>query len=119
MIFWTAATWILTPLGVFYFGFNAVAFISAIISTSFVFVVFLVRKYLDFNVFRVVTFPALASFVMGAVIYFLSPLIITNPLGLIFMIVVGGMVYFSMMFLMAKNQILSDLRLIKSNFLDK
>lgn len=115
MIFWTVTTWILTPLGVFYFGFNAVSIVSAIISSSAVFVVFLVRKYIDFNIFKVATYPALASLVMGVVLYLLSPTVIQNAYTLIFMIVLGGVIYFSMMFIMAKEQIIADIKSIRIN----
>lgn len=119
MIFWTLTTWILTPLAVVKLGFNGVAIVSAAISLSVVFVVFLVKRYIKFNLFRSIIFPILGSLVMGVILYGLSPIIVNDLLGFIFMILIGVMVYFLTMYLIAKKQVLEDIKLIKSHLLDR
>ena len=52
---------------------------------------------------------------MGVVIYFLSPLVVKNIIMLILMIVFGAVVYFSTMFALAKNEILSDIKFVREN----
>jgi len=115
MIFWTCATWILTPIAISHFGFNGVSMASAFISLSTVAVIFIVKKYIKFNVFRVVSYPLLATLIMGIVLYFTASFVITDFLTLIVMIVGGAILYFVTMLLLAKKQIIADVRLIKEN----
>lgn len=115
MIFWTVSTWIFTITGVFYFGFNAVAVVSAAVSVSAILVVIIVRKYIDFNIFKATFHPFVATLAMSLVLYPLSSFFINNILSLVLMILVGGMVYFLVIFALAKRQILADIQMIKNN----
>ena len=115
MVFWTITTWVLTPLLIVLMGFNGVAIASAIISLSVVLVVYLVRRHIEFNVFKAAGYPFLCSAVMTAVVYLLSPLIIKGFASLFFMIFVGAVVYFFSMFLFAKKEVFADIELIRSN----
>jgi len=115
MIFWTIATWILTPLMIFIFGFNGVAIASAIISSSVVFVVYLVKKHINFDLLGTISFPFLGSVIMGLAIYFLSPILIKSLISLIFMILLGAVIYFFTILLFARKQFIDDLKLIKEN----
>ncbi len=115
MVFWTISTWTLTVLGVSMFGFNAVAVVSALISMSAVFVVILVRRYIDFNIIRPTLPPFIATVFMSLVMYPLSSFIIKDTLTLFLMIVIGGMVYFLVIFAIAKKQIILDIKMIKEN----
>jgi len=115
MIFWTCATWILTPIAISHFGFNGVSMASAFISLSTVAVIFIVKKYIKFSVFRVVSYPLLATLIMGAVLYFTASFVITDFLTLVLMIIGGAILYFVTMILLAKKQIIADVRLIKEN----
>ncbi len=115
MIFWTGATWVLTPLAIFIWGFNGVAIVSAVVSTSVVLVVYLVKRNIEFSILKITGFPAFSAILMGVVLYTLSPLVVKNFPTLFFMIIVGIMVYFFTMLLFARTQIIEDLRLIKTS----
>lgn len=115
MIFWTIATWVLTPVAVFNFGFNGVAAVSALISSSMFLVVYVVRKHVKFNFLRAVIYPLVSSFVMGVGVYFLGTLFVKDFVSLIFVIASGAILYFAVIFLLAKNVIVSDIVLIKAN----
>ncbi len=115
MVFWTVSTWIITPLSILAFGFNGVSYASAFIALSVVFVVIISKRFIKFAVFRVLVNPFLAAVFMGGVIYFISPLVVKNIPMLIFMIVFGAVIYFSTMFALAKNEILSDIRFVREN----
>ncbi|MCL5113772.1 MAG: oligosaccharide flippase family protein [Patescibacteria group bacterium] len=115
MVFWTAATWIMTPLAIAIFGFNGVSFASAFIALSVVVVVVISKRFIKFTVFRILINPILAAIFMGGVIYFLGPLVIRNVVTLILMIVLGAVIYFSTMFVLAKNEILSDIKFVREN----
>ncbi len=115
MVFWTVSTWVITPLAIMMFGFNGVSFASAFIALSVVLVIFISKRYIQFNVIKMLINPFLAAIFMGGVIYFLSPLVVKNIVMLIFMIIFGAVLYFSTMLALAKNQILSDIKFIREN----
>jgi O-antigen/teichoic acid export membrane protein len=112
MVFWTIATWVLTPILIVFMGFNGVAAASALISISVVLVIYLTRKYVRFDVFKATMFPFLAAAIMGVVIYLLGPLVIKNLISLLFMIGFGAMVYFLCIFLFARNEVTADVQLV-------
>jgi O-antigen/teichoic acid export membrane protein len=114
MIFWTVATWILTPLLIALYGFNGVSIASAVISLSVVGVVVLVKRYIKFNIFHIVIYPFVATAVMGVVLYFFSNLIHNFPLFFL-SIFVGGGTYLAVIYLLARQLIISDIQLVIEN----
>lgn len=115
MIFWTISTWVLTVFGVLYFGFNAVAVVSAVVSVSAIFVVFIVKRTIDFNIFRAIVNPLMATILMSLILYPLSSMFIKGVPSLLLMIVIGAVIYFIVMFALAKKQIIADVRMIREN----
>lgn len=115
MIFWTIATWVLTPLAIVFFGFNGVAVASAIISLSVVAVVYLVKRHVAFTILPVITSPFIASVVMGVVVYFLSPFLVHTIALLVVMMLIGIAVYFGMIFLIARKQVIADVKMVLEN----
>lgn len=115
MIFWTAATWILTPIAIARFGFNGVSIASAVISASVIVVIYLVKKHINFSVRKVTGFPAFGALFMGTAIYFLSPYVVRDLPTLILMIILGIVIYFLTMLALARSQIIEDLKLVRAN----
>lgn len=115
MIFWTISTWILTPLAIVFIGFNGVAITSMVISFSLFIVIYLTKKYIAFSVIKSIIYPLISATIMGIALYALSPMIVKNLLMLIVIIILGGILYLSTIFLLAKNQILSDIKLVREN----
>ena len=115
MAIWTISTWVLTFLGVSYFGFNAVAAVSAIVSVSAIFVVIFVRRYIKFSIFKAIFNPFLATVFMSAILYPLSSIFVKDIFTLILMILAGGMVYSLLIITLAKQQILADIKMVKEN----
>jgi O-antigen/teichoic acid export membrane protein len=115
MIFWTIITWVLTPLLITVWGFNGVAIASAIISTSSLGVVYIVKRRVNFKFIGIIIYPLLSSVLMGIAVYFLSKFWVTNIFNLLGVIVVGAILYFASMFLMSKKQIIADINLIREN----
>jgi O-antigen/teichoic acid export membrane protein len=112
MVGWTIATWVLTPILIVFMGFNGVAAASALIASSVVLVIYLTRKYIKFNVFKAAMYPFLAAAIMGVIIYFLGPIVVKDLVSLVFMIMMGAMLYFLCIFLFARNEVLADARLV-------
>lgn len=112
MIFWTISTWLLTFILIRFYGYLGVAMASAIISTSVVIVVYITRKYVEFNVFRAITVPFLGSIVMGIVLYLTLPLFVNNIWTLILSIILGGVLYFGTALLIGRKLVINDLKTI-------
>ncbi len=80
MIMWTALTWVLTPIGVFLFGFNGVAIAAFVISFSSVLPIFYVKKIVNIQVWDQVWRQLVASGAMAAVGVGFLPLMNTHLL---------------------------------------
>ena len=114
MIFWTVLTWIFTPIAITMIGFNGVAVASAVISLSVFIVIYIVRKYVDINVF-IITPLIGSSLVMGVFIYLLGPIFSRNIFTVLLLGVLGLVVYAATMFLLAKQEIISNIKLLALN----
>lgn len=115
MVFWTIATWVITPLAIRQFGFTGVSIASAIISLSVVGVIFITKKYISFSIGPALFSPTIATFVMGVVLFVLSPFIAVNLYYLFVLILLGILIYFAMMYMLARDFIISDIKLILTN----
>ena len=115
MVFWTVATWILTPLAIFWYGFNGVAIASALIATSVIGVIVLVKRYITFNLTKVLIAPIIATCVMGSIVFFLSLILVSNLITIFAMIGVGIIVYFGVMFLLGHKQLVADIKAIRTS----
>lgn len=113
MIFWTAATWILTPLSIMVMGFTGVAFASAIISSSVVFVVWITNRFIPIRILGLLVRPLFATLVMGVVVWAISPLLVKNIPTLLLVILLGAMLYAGVMLFLAKKQLLADIKMIR------
>ena len=77
MIFWTVATWLITPLMIFLLGFNGVALSSFIISLSVFLVVILVKKYIIFSLYSLI-YPFFSALIMTAILFYTNERISDN-----------------------------------------
>ncbi len=115
MIFWTIATWGLTPLFILFFGFNGVALASAIIASSVIGVIYLTKKYISFGIFKVVLIPFLSTIIMGVAVYFSSQMVVKSLISLIFMMLAGGLLYIGTMLVLARSEIMSNIEMVRQN----
>lgn len=67
MIFWTALTWTLTPIAVWYYGFNGVAIAAFIVSLTSILPIIYIRRSIEFNFLGQVWGPLVATGVMTVV----------------------------------------------------
>ncbi|PIZ98541.1 MAG: hypothetical protein COX78_03045, partial [Candidatus Levybacteria bacterium CG_4_10_14_0_2_um_filter_35_8] len=114
MIFWTLATWIITPFAILVYGFNGVAIASGIISFSIIIVIYLVKRYIKFNIF-VIGYPLLATLIMGLFLYLINPIVIKNLWTILFMVILGAVIYFLSIFIFAKKELIANLKIIREN----
>lgn len=115
MVFWTIATWVLTPLFIMWYGFNGFAEASAVIAISVIAVVYVARRFVYFEIFQSIFYPFFSAAAMGAIIYFLSPMIVRNFLTLSLMIIVGIISYAGIILALAHKQMRADIKFLIEN----
>jgi O-antigen/teichoic acid export membrane protein len=115
MVIWTIFIWVLTPIFIFYFGYNGVAAASFIVSTTIMYSVYLVRQVVDFAFFKSIYKPFAASAVMGFAIFVYSSMLVTDFFSLAAAVIIGAAVYILSMWVIAKDEMLDGIRLIRKN----
>lgn len=116
MVFWTVATWVLTPLAIYFYGFNAFAAVSAIVALSVVYVVYLTQKYIPFSI-KVVLPPLIATVLMGIVLYGVTHFLPVTFITIFGAIIVGSLAYLAFSYLLAKEEVEKDILLVKQQFI--
>lgn len=115
MIMWTILTWGLSPLFAYFYGYIGVAIAAAVISfTSIIPIVIVVRMY-GVNLIRTLWKPLLSSVAMAVFVYLLTLFFASNIYTLIVTIVLGAFVYLGLIFLMAKDVFLEEVRKLIKN----
>lgn len=110
MILWTILTWIFTPIFVLAFGFVGVAMASAIISFTSIISIIALKKFVPVSVIFSIRYPLLASIIMGILVYVLGRIFVTNIFSLLILVFLGGIFYFSLIFLLDREGTLKELR---------
>lgn len=112
MVLWTVLTWVLTIFLMKFFDYNGVAIASFLVTLTIVYTVYLVKQVVHFNFFSSVWKPFIASIIMGVFMLFLAQWIATNVVILVFVILMGGAVYLSVLYLLAGKEIIADIKKI-------
>lgn len=113
MIFWTVATWVLTPLLVATMGYDGVGLASALIASSVIGVVYLVKRYIDFRVLPAIVPSGVAAGIMGTVLWFISPILIHDFVSFFLIFILGAGIYSGVIFLLARDRIIADIQMIR------
>jgi O-antigen/teichoic acid export membrane protein len=115
MVFWTIATWVLTPIMLAIYGFNGVSIASVLISLSVVAVVIIAKRYINFSIISTTLVPFISSVIMGVTVYCLSLFFVKGLISALVICGLGSLIYFLVSFIIAKETILNDIRLVKEN----
>ncbi len=113
MIFWTILTWLLTPLLTFYYQGFGFPLTLVILSSSFIFVIKITKKYINFNFIKNV-YPFLIS---SLIMFFILKLIdknflINNFIALSIYIVSGIISYLLTLTLIFKINFINELKFL-------
>lgn len=114
MIFWTVATWILTLIFIQLLGFNGVAVASFVVSISSVFVLIVARRFIRFEILKPIVRQFLAAIVMGIFIFLNRGIVVNLPM-LIVEILISGVFYALLIFLLAREELLRTLKFISES----
>lgn len=112
MVLWTVLTWIFTPIFIYFWGFNGVAPAAALVATTVVLPIWLVKKIVDFTLWDNVGKPLLGASVMGLVLYLIDPFVVDSLVSIGLMILMGAIIYLVVMLFLAKEKIFEAANLV-------
>lgn len=111
MIFWTALTWILTPISIVTFGFNGFAASSFVISISSILVYLIAKRYVTFSFTKPVIRQFAASLIMLVFIALTKQMVSSFPTLFINMIMAGAL-YLGILYLVAGRELVKTVKFI-------
>jgi len=113
MVMWTVLTWILTPVGIYFFGFNGVAISALLISFTSVLSVYFVKKIVPIDFIDQVWRQLLASVVMSIVgvigMQFWSQGYLQFSVG----VILTGLTYAVTLLIVGKDKVLTEIRSLR------
>lgn len=112
MVFWTTATWILTPILIKLMGFNGVAIASFLISLSIAITIILVRKMVEFSFLKSIYKPGIASLIMLVFVLLLEKFFVHGLISLFMISGLGGALYLLIMYMIAGEEIIKDIAIL-------
>lgn len=115
MIMWTTLTWIFTPLLISKTGYNGVAIASALVATSSIVPMIIIKKLLPIHLAKNILPQLVSSLLMGFCIYWLiTYLPFTSASWRIpLTILIGVILYFALIFLFTGKKLIQEFRAIK------
>src|SRR3989344_1627483 len=119
MLFWTASTWILTIPLVLNFGFVGVGIASAIVASTSLITIYIVKKEIPISVGRSIFGPLLTSIVMFLLIRTIQQNFVQGIPSLILIILFGAIVYFVLSLAIFKKHLVEDAKMIIGSLLSK
>lgn len=116
MVFWTVITWILTPILTINFGFLGVAIASSLISFTSIITIIIVKKMLTISVLENIWQPLVSSILMWMVMFSAATFFVKDAITLFLMIILGGMIYWGIISLLARAKLQSVLKDFRNAF---
>ncbi len=113
MVFWTAASWILTLLCIPLFGFTGVAVAQVILSLSLILVITLVNRISPFSFIASIRVPVLAGGVQAIAYWLLRGQGPYTVAGIGMLALAGGILYTGILWMVERKRILSVLAIMR------
>lgn len=104
MVMWTILTWAISPILTIYFGFTGVAIASAIIAFTSIIPLVIAKRMIGVEVIKNIWQPLVSSVLMVFPVYLLAQTWVRDFAGLLVIVGVGGVIYFGLMFLLARQK---------------
>lgn len=112
MVVWTSLTWILTPLLLLFFGYNGVAIASFVVTFTIIYTIYLVKKIVDFEFLPTIMHPAIASIIMGIVVFLVAKIFVTSLLTLSLVVALGIGIYGGVMYMIARKKFEEGIKIL-------
>lgn len=119
MVLWTVLIWILTPIGIIFFGYNAVAVASFFVTLTIVITIRLVKQVVPFSFIKSTYKSVVAAICMAIVVFFAGRIFISDLLTMIFVILIGGVIYIIAIYAIARKELISELSFLTKRYEQK
>lgn len=116
MIMWTVLTWVLVPYLGKNYGVNGASFGYGLVGVSSIIAIYIVKKYVNFSIYRSTVMPFLATIVMMFVMLVLKRFLNNDLKSLTTLIVIGVVSYGSSILALVGADLLSDVKKVFTNF---
>lgn len=93
MLMWTTLTWLTTPLLVWKIGYNGVALASALVATSSIIPLIIIKNLLHIKIFKNLGPQLISSVLMGFAVWYLNSKLPFTFYNLLFTILLGVILY--------------------------
>jgi len=119
MIFWTAATWILTYPLVVNFGYVGVGIASAIVAVTSSATIYFLKKKVSVSIGKNILGPLTVSIIMFILVRAIQNILVKDIFGLILTIIIGVIIYFAVSFTIFKKHLIEDAKVIVKSLILK
>ena len=109
MIIWTILIWILTPVLIFFYGYNGVSVASFLVAMTIFYTVYLVKKVVSFNFLQNIYKPAISTFLMTIIVFIGTRVFVKDVLSLVFVILIGAVAYITSLIILAHKELGRDI----------
>jgi len=109
MVIWTILIWVLTPILIYLYGYNGVSVASFLVTTTIVYTIYLVKKIVRFSFIKSIYKPMFATILMIVLVYVSLEIFVKDALSLIFVILIGVLVYIVSLLILARKELGRDI----------
>lgn len=119
MVFWVITTWALTVPLILKFGYIGVGVASFLVSLTSLSTIYFVKREINISIGKNIFGPLISSLIMFALIEGLLNLMPHNYLTLIFVVIFGAIIYFTISFIIFKKHLKEDFFVIFKALVNK
>ena len=101
--------WVLTPILIYLYGYNGVSVASFLVTTTIVYTIYLVKKIVRFSFIKSIYKPMFATILMIVLVYVSLEIFVKDALSLIFVILIGVLVYIVSLLILARKELGRDI----------
>lgn len=112
MVMWTVLTWLVVPFLAMWFGVTGAGLGFAVVGTSSLVAIWIIRRYVEFDLVKSAGKPLLGALVMGGVIYGMKSALPATFSNVLIMVIAGIFIYAALIFLLVGPSLVSDIRKI-------
>lgn len=115
MVMWTVLAWALIPFLAIQYGFIGASVGYALVSSSSIIVIFIVRRIVKFSLKQSVLYPALGTILMALTVILVKQIMPVNILSVIILGIIGFASYMAAMRIMVGDSITKDVKKVAKN----
>ena len=119
MVMWAGLTWLLVPFLAKSYGVNGAALGYGLVGLSSVVAIYTVKRHVNFSLWQAAGKTGVATAAMAAALLMIRPALPANLLSIIIMTAAGGFIYAALIYSLAGQVLLADVKKIYTHFKSK